>query len=315
MSLDAGTRTGPVAITDGSKLAEVWPQAAQALRAYLRSRGASPQDADDLVQECAVRVLRSRPTFIDAPDLLRWCLPVVRNLSVDLHRRGRHELPVESVPDRQGGDVAETVLVSLELLRVLRALEKLRPSDRDAIVANVEQEQGGSLDRKQAVRLNVQRHRARQRLLARLAAVLGICAAFGRRMVRVAGPAALPVALAVALLTTVMGASAGRVAPRSTPGPTSVALAHGPVSAATAADLSTQLQRPSAASVGFRRKPAARPVRQKVTVVAVTTRQGVGARLSEGKPKQPGTLVCVRDVEPLPDVCIPQLQPKATPSD
>lgn len=305
----AGTRTGAIAITECSRLAEAWPQAARALRAYLLSRGSRPQDAEDLVQECAVRVLRARPTFVDSADLLRWCVPVVRNLSVDLHRRGLREVSVDCVPDRQCvSDVVEEVATSLELRRVIRALEQLRPSDREAIVGAVAKEQT-SLDRRNAVRLNVQRHRARQRLLAQLAALLGICAALGRRLVRVAVPVALPVALAVALLTTVTGGAAGRPAPRSTPGHTSVALRVGESSAATAPDLFKRVHHPRPAASGVRRRSSAHG-QGKAMVVAATTPQGMGARLSAGNPRQPGTLVCVRDAEPLPDVCIPQPGPR-----
>lgn len=165
--MDAVTRISEAVITDAPQLADVWLEAAPALTAFLRSRGCGPQDADDLVQECTIRVLRSRPTFTNTTDLLRWCLPVIRNLSVDLHRKGRRELAVEFLPEGATvGDVADDVLLALELRRVLQALQQLRPSDREAIVAHVGPEQSSSpLERKEAVRRNVQRHRARQRLL------------------------------------------------------------------------------------------------------------------------------------------------------
>lgn len=309
MGRDVGTRTRPVSITEGPHLAQVWPQTARVLQAFLRSRGSSPQDAEDLVQECAVRVLRTRPTFVDAADLLRWCLPVVRNMSVDLHRKGCRDVSVESVPDRHwGGDVADEVVVALELRRVLRALQQLRPSDREAILAHVAEDGSRrSLDRKQAVRINVQLHRARQRLLARLAALLGICVALGRRMGRVSGPAGLPVALAVALLTTVIGGSTGQPAPRTAPGQTSVTQADRRLVVVATIDPSSQRPRRPPAPAELARRTRTVLPREKATIAAVTTPQGVTARLTAGDPRQPGTLVCVRDVDPLPDVCIPQV--------
>lgn len=314
--MDAGTRSSEAVITDAPQLADIWLEAAPALGAFLRSRGCSPQDADDLVQECAIRVLRSRPTFADTADLLRWCLPVVRNLSVDLHRKGRREVSVEVMPDRPAvGDVANDVVVALELRRVLQALQQLRPSDREAIVAHVGPEQSSSaLDRRQAVRRNVQLHRARQRLLARLAAVLGICAALGRRMGRAATPAALPLALAVALLTTVLGGTAGRSGSSSAPGHTRVVRAgeSSPASHRVPASQLPPRRRPAAVQVALHPRATRRPS-EKATVVAVTTPEGVTARLAAGKARQPGTFVCVRDAEPLPDVCIPQPRPEATP--
>ncbi|MDT7570040.1 MAG: polymerase sigma-70 factor, subfamily [Actinomycetota bacterium] len=302
MGLDVGTRTNHVVITNDAELAEVWPEASRALRAYLRSRGASPQDADDLVQECAIRILRASPAFVDAADLLRWCLPVVRNLSVDLHRRGHRELPVECLPDRPvGRDVADDVSHSLELRRVLRAMQQLRPSDRDVIVAHVEQDQQGPLDRKSAVRLNVQRHRARQRLLARLAAVFGACVAFGRRAPRAALPAALPVALVVGLMSAGPGvAGSGASAPREssltrTPAVRAPAVGH-------PADAQPASRKPIG-QVGVDTPASARRALKRSTVSAAAP-GAVGVRVATGESGRSGTVVCVQQVDPLPDVCV-----------
>jgi DNA-directed RNA polymerase specialized sigma24 family protein len=201
------TREPASLITEAVALGEVWPEVSRALRGYLRARGSTPQDTEDVMQECALRVLHARPTFVDAPDLVRWCIPVVRNLTVDLYRRDRRETPVERLPDRPGrGDVADDVSHSLELGRVLLALQQLRPADRDAIVSHVEQDTPGDVDRKAAVRRNVQRHRARQRLLARLAGILGVIWGLTRRSARVSAPVLLPAALALGVAAGSFGA-------------------------------------------------------------------------------------------------------------
>jgi DNA-directed RNA polymerase specialized sigma24 family protein len=289
-------------ITAQARFAEVWPETAVALRGYLRARGSSHVDVEDMLQECAVRVLHARPTFVDAQDLIRWCLPVVRNLSVDQYRRGRRELPFEAVPDRAGrSDLADDVSHSLELGRVLRALQQLKPSDRDVILAHVEQDAPIPLDRKQAVRLNVQRHRARQRLLARLAAVLGVGLALVRRGGRVAAPVMLPAALALGLFTADVSLFAGGQPGRAA-SPSRLPVSADQVTAVThgapAAQVGSPVRRTGQPPVHRRTSPSTRSV---VSAAAPTGDRA--AVLGRDRPHA-GVTVCAWGVWPLPDTCV-----------
>jgi RNA polymerase sigma factor (sigma-70 family) len=300
-----GTRGAGGVITGHLDLEAVWPEASRALRGYLRARGASSQDAEDVLQECVLRVLHARPTFVDAQDLVRWCIPVVRNLQVDLYRRERREMPVESVPDRPcRGDVADDVAHHLELGRVLRALQQLRPADRDAIVSHVQQDGPDPLDRKSAVRLNVQRHRARQRLLARLAAVLAAGWASWRKAGRVAAPAALPAALAVGLLSVPLHVLIGPgLGPHRSLGGRAVlsesTLPFVQQSVAAPLPAAPRLRVPVAPSAP--RAPKARPAH---VVVAAAAPTGEGVQVVHQDPDQQSVVICARDVLGLPDICV-----------
>ena len=310
MGTEPSTRANRAVITVHLELVQVWPEVTQALRRYLRSRDASPQDAEDVLQECAVRVLRARPSFVDAADLVRWCIPVVRNLTIDLHRRDRRETSLEVVRDRPGRtDVAESVSHSLELGRVLHALQEMRESDRDVIVAHVQQEATTELDRKQAVRLNVQRYRARQRLLARLAAVLGIAVAYGRRAARFAAPAMLPAALALGLFAGDLGVLTGP------PGSQGV----GPTRSGEALSVDRAAVHPTSPSAGtatrwttsgaLGTRGDAPPASATHTVVAAAAPDGTTVRVfgHQTAPKQ-GALVCTHHIG-LPDTCIVPSKP------
>ncbi len=156
--LSPGTRTAEPVITHHGAVRDVWPHLAKRLSAYLRRRGASWHDTDDIVQECALRVLSREVAFADADDLMSWCLTVARNVHVDLHR-GQGRLSTESVPDRPAdGDVHEEVASRLRLQAVVDAWPRLSPADQRVLVEAVEEVPAPTV-RRDAVRLYAQRNR------------------------------------------------------------------------------------------------------------------------------------------------------------
>lgn len=146
----------------------VWPDVERRLKALLYRRGLDSASSDDVVQEVALRALAGRVTYTSAKDLLRWAGPVACNLHVDLLRqRARlYEGDVGDVDDEHPAthDVAGEVADRMELQRAFRGIARLRPADREAIMAAVAAEPVAPRNRKEAVRLAVRRHRARNRL-------------------------------------------------------------------------------------------------------------------------------------------------------
>jgi RNA polymerase sigma-70 factor (ECF subfamily) len=64
---------------------------------FLRRKGRSHEDAEDLIQEAMLRLHRYRRTDQQVVNEEAFLTTAVQNLSVDLHRRfqGRHEVPLD----------------------------------------------------------------------------------------------------------------------------------------------------------------------------------------------------------------------------
>src|SRR5947207_10806646 len=114
-----------------------WPQIAQAVRASLLRRGVGREDADDILQETALRAMSSGVCFDSADGLRRWAFVVARHLTIAQARR-RRPTAVAVVPDAPaagpGSDVAATVEGRMVAAAVASALEQLSENDRHAIV-------------------------------------------------------------------------------------------------------------------------------------------------------------------------------------
>jgi RNA polymerase sigma-70 factor (ECF subfamily) len=90
-------------------------------------------DAQDLLQECWLRIHRSRHTYRVSEPLLPWVYAIARHTLLDGRRRGmrrhRREVLVPEVPE-QAGRAAEPAGTP----DVSRLLERLPPSQREVIL-------------------------------------------------------------------------------------------------------------------------------------------------------------------------------------
>ena len=161
-----------------SSIAEIWPEVARRLGVYARKRASSAEQAEDVVQEVAARLLsHDDVTYEDVDDLLRWCQRVARNLLIDEHRASaqRSALPLdEHAFSRPAAvDVAHEVEQRQRLRRVSRYMAALSARDQELLRAAAFEDHdiaqfssAGSRD--------VARHRARRRLLEALGGAYGV---------------------------------------------------------------------------------------------------------------------------------------------
>lgn len=155
----------PDAVTDRESFAEAWPVVAPVVHRTLLRKGIARETALDAVQESATRALvrlASGRGWTSRRGLLMWCHRVARNVVTDVWRTERRvvELDIEPVAD----DIAERCQWRMLLVDTLRALDGLRPAERDALLAYLA---GDFPDDKRAqVRESVRRIRARERLRA-----------------------------------------------------------------------------------------------------------------------------------------------------
>ena len=158
-------------MTDTSQAVEqLWQRVSHSLHAWFEHQTRSADDADDLLQECFLRVHDRMGELKDEERLTAWIRTIARNLLTDWRRRRR--------PDPVEGDVAQeeraTGLDEVVAAWLEGMLEELAPADREALRMT---ELEGVTQREAAERLGLSlsalksrvlraRERLRQRLLA-----------------------------------------------------------------------------------------------------------------------------------------------------
>ncbi len=118
--------------TSAAELGELSGELTAELLAFFRKRAASPDDAEDLLQETLLRVYQRSDEIRDADRLPAWVFRIARNLLVDEHRRRR----VPTRPDVDGAepgrdsdvDAETTVAGWLESF-----IDRLEPKYREVI--------------------------------------------------------------------------------------------------------------------------------------------------------------------------------------
>lgn len=111
-----------------------WPDLQRRLRYFLRSRNVPASEIDDLVQEVAARLVSFWPKIDSDRPIWPLTATIALNLLRDRSRRHDAELPGE-LPECAGhSDVADAGIARLELAAVIRAMDSLSPSQRNALL-------------------------------------------------------------------------------------------------------------------------------------------------------------------------------------
>jgi RNA polymerase sigma-70 factor (ECF subfamily) len=107
------------------------------LRRFAHGLSRNPADADDLTQLTVERALRSREQWQPGTNLDRWLYKIMRNLWIDTVRvRGRKER-FEAPPEEAetlGHDPRPAIEASVDLKRVMAAMERLPDEQREVVV-------------------------------------------------------------------------------------------------------------------------------------------------------------------------------------
>jgi RNA polymerase sigma-70 factor, ECF subfamily len=138
-----------------------------ALRAYVARVLGNATDADDIVQDAYIRLLRRPPNTDDPLQLRRLLFRISSNLIVDHWRRRRHE----SGPVDEHAEIAASPGRDVPLrVDMIRTFEKLKPQERAMMwLAYVEGASHREIGEALGVRegsVRVLLHRTRQKLAA-----------------------------------------------------------------------------------------------------------------------------------------------------
>ena len=126
-------------MTDPDRFEQRWPETAEAINRMLANKGVPETERDDIVQETAARLIR----LWDSIDHSRPLMPLVMTIALNIlrdsaRRRTKREITLGDLPDRPGpSDVEREGLTRLDLYRVVRAMGRLSPLQRDVLLVEV----------------------------------------------------------------------------------------------------------------------------------------------------------------------------------
>ncbi|PAP76355.1 sigma-70 family RNA polymerase sigma factor [Rubrivirga marina] len=151
----------------------------EALVGYVRGR-LGPEAAEDVVQDALVRAVESAPPMDDEADLTRWLWRVVRNATVDAHRRSEAAATREAAYAAEQPDAEPPPGEEARLCACYRPLlDGLPAQSAEVLRADLDGEPAGALAERLGISagaLRVRRHRARAALRARLDLACRACA-------------------------------------------------------------------------------------------------------------------------------------------
>jgi RNA polymerase sigma-70 factor (ECF subfamily) len=124
-------------------LESVWREFSGELRQFIGRRVSRPQDADDILQLVALRMLQSADDHRDRRTLLGWLFAVTRNAITDYYRAAVHrrevmtdDMPERPIADFSADEHSQRALTSLAAC--VRPLLRLLPADQAAAVELVD---------------------------------------------------------------------------------------------------------------------------------------------------------------------------------
>ena len=135
--MDAGGTPTP------ESLEAVWREFSGELRTFIGRRVSRPQDADDILQLVALRMLQNSDEHRDRRMLLGWLYAVTRNAITDYYRAAVHrrEVMTDDMPERPAPDLPadeDTQQALSSLAACVRPLLRLLPADQAAAVELVD---------------------------------------------------------------------------------------------------------------------------------------------------------------------------------
>lgn len=80
-------------------ISQIYRDFGSRIRSYYRSRGATPDHAEDWLQETFVKIVASSSTFRGDAPFAAWIWTIARNVMLDALRRGSGDVSLNEAPD------------------------------------------------------------------------------------------------------------------------------------------------------------------------------------------------------------------------
>jgi RNA polymerase sigma-70 factor (ECF subfamily) len=150
--------------------------------AYIRSKIADPDLAEDILQDSLLRAMQAAPSLRDEDRLVPWFRGILRNAIIDTYRRRGVER--KHVSDAELPDIRDESEDAAQLCACFEALVPTLKGEYAELIQALDL--GGEAPESAAARLGispnnlkVRRHRARQALRRRLEETCRTCATHG----------------------------------------------------------------------------------------------------------------------------------------
>jgi RNA polymerase sigma-70 factor (ECF subfamily) len=127
------TETDPALQMDQETFRALYDRTARPLWVYLYRRTNDAHLADDLLQETYYRFLRARPAYESESHRKNYLFRIASNLVNDSHREHRDHVELLDEHSAASGKYSDPVRQSQRRTDLSRALEKLKPRQRDAL--------------------------------------------------------------------------------------------------------------------------------------------------------------------------------------
>jgi RNA polymerase sigma-70 factor, ECF subfamily len=128
-----------------NQVARLYDDIRPSLMAYLSGLGLSVDEAEDIIQECFLRLVRHLAKKQNEQNLRGWLFRVAHNLTMDLFREGKRYLAVTAEDDSVAFEIVDTslspeeiVIKREELRRVSAAMGRLTEQQRYAVLLRAE---------------------------------------------------------------------------------------------------------------------------------------------------------------------------------
>lgn len=149
-----------VANTAAESIEAVWREFSGELRRFIVRRVAQPQDAEDILQLVALRLVQNSDDQRDRLTLLGWLYAVTRNAIIDHYRSAAHRREVVSsvlpeTPTADHSDDGDALQALTDLAACVRPLLRVLPADQAAAVQLVDLEGVSQVEAARAVGLSV----------------------------------------------------------------------------------------------------------------------------------------------------------------
>jgi RNA polymerase sigma-70 factor (ECF subfamily) len=120
---------------DAAALDELVRRLSPALLRYFGASRSSREDSEDLLQDCWMRIHRSRHTYRSSEPVMPWIYAIARHTRLDAYRKRRrlesHEVRVETLPERPG---QSGPAINIRQERLAALIANLPDSQREVIV-------------------------------------------------------------------------------------------------------------------------------------------------------------------------------------
>ncbi len=156
------------------------------LLAFIRSKVADPELAEDILQESLLRALRAAPELRDEEKLVSWLFQIVRNAITDTYRRRATATDVRARYTAEQQAAGDDVMTPEDEARlcacVLNVVPTLKPEYAAVVEADLAGRDTATLTEELGITANnlkVRRHRAHRQLRERLEQTCRTCATHG----------------------------------------------------------------------------------------------------------------------------------------